>query len=62
MVILPPPPMFSAESVADALKPVIAASRDDARPVLAGGTMPLEVLAQVVDDWVAGLQKAPTAG
>jgi uncharacterized protein (DUF885 family) len=30
--------------------------------VLAGGTMPLEVLAQVVDDWVAGVQKAPTAG
>jgi uncharacterized protein (DUF885 family) len=30
--------------------------------VLAGGAMPLEVLAQVVDDWAAGVQRAPTAG
>lgn len=30
--------------------------------VLQGGAMPLEVLAQVVDEWVAGVQKAPTAG
>ena len=30
--------------------------------VLQGGAMPLEVLAQVVDDWVAGVAKAPTAG
>ena len=30
--------------------------------VLKGGAMPLEVLAQVVDEWVAGAEKAPTAG
>ena len=30
--------------------------------VLEGGAMPLEVLAQVVDDWAAGVQKAPAAG
>jgi uncharacterized protein (DUF885 family) len=30
--------------------------------VLQGGAMPLEVLAQVVDDWATEVAKAPTAG
>ncbi len=38
LVILPPPPMFSAESVADALKPAIAASRKPVVIALMGST------------------------
>lgn len=38
VVILPPPPMFSADSVAEALKPVIAASRKPVVIALMGST------------------------